>query len=271
MRTTLYAMIITAAVTGLGCQVVIADDCDKTAPREAELDATGAERLIIKVGAGSLDVRGEDGLGRVVATGTACASSEGYLEDIRLKADRRGDDLYLEAEYPSNVRGNAALDLVVEAPADLPIEIDDGSGSISVVSVASLEIEDGSGSIEIRDVRGDLEIDDGSGEIEVLGVGGKVSIEDGSGTIDVTGVGGGVWVSDGSGEITLKDIDGDVLIDEDGSGGIEITGVGQSVVIDEDGSGSIIVRDVEGDFTLRRDGSGSVSVDNVRGSVSIPD
>lgn len=270
MRTMLYATIITASLSGAGCQVVIADDCSHTAPREATLDAAGAERLVISVGAGSLDVQGVEGATEVRATGTACASRESYLDDVQIDAERRGDTLYLKAEYPSSVRGSVGLDLTVEAPADLPVEIEDGSGSISVQSVASLEIEDGSGSIDVRDVRGDVVIDDGSGEIEVLGVGGRVEVDDGSGAIEVTGVGGSVQVSDGSGEIVLKDIDGGVLITEDGSGSIRISGVGRDVVIDEDGSGSIAVQDVEGDFTLKRDGSGGVSVDNVRGSVSIP-
>lgn len=271
MRTTLYAAIIVSCICGLGCQVVIADDCSYTAHREATIDGSGAERLVISVGAGSLDVKGDQGMSQVSASGTACASDEDYLDQIRLTTDRRGSTLYLKAEYPTHVRGNAALDLVVEVPASLAVEIEDGSGSITVRSVAALEIDDGSGSIDVGDVRGDVEIDDGSGEIEVLGVGGRVVVDDGSGALKVTGVGGSVRVSDGSGEIVLRDIDGEVLIEEDGSGGIEISGVGASVVIDEDGSGSISVRDVEGDFTLRRDGSGSVSVDDVRGSVSIPD
>lgn len=271
MRTIFCLAVAIASILGLGCQVVIADGCNYTAPREATIDLSGAERLVISVGAGTLDVLGKQGLSRVSASGTACASDKGYLDQIRLTTHRRGETLYLKAEYPRHVRGSAGLDLTVDVPESLAVEIEDGSGSITVRAVAGLAIDDGSGSIDVRDIRGDLEIDDGSGEIEVLGVGGGVVVDDGSGAIHITGVSGSVQVSDGSGEIVLRDIDGGVLIVEDGSGGIDISGVGASVVIDEDGSGGISVSDVEGDFTLRRDGSGSVSVDNVRGSVSIPD
>ncbi|MGD2113773.1 MAG: hypothetical protein PVG07_01895 [Acidobacteriota bacterium] len=265
------ATILVFSLGSVGCHVAIADDCDHSAPREASLDVDGATRLVIDVGAGSLDVRGSEGLDRVRAEGTACASRAEYLDDIALSTDRRGDTLYLKAEYPRRVRGSASLDLEVELPSGLAVEIDDGSGSLTVRSVASLELEDGSGSIEVSDIDGDLDIDDGSGEIEVLGIGGSVFIDDGSGEIEVTGVGGSVRVSDGSGEIELRDVDGDVTIDDDGSGEIDIAGVGGSVVVEEDGSGSIRVRDVDGDLTVRRDGSGSIIVDGVRGRVTTPD
>jgi hypothetical protein len=271
MRTTLLAIVLVGCGFAAGCNVVIADGCDHTAPREATLDAGGATRLVIDVGAGSLDVQGAEGLDRVRAEGTACASRAELLDQIVLDTERRGDTLYLTAEYPQRVRGSVSLDLEVEVPAGLHLRIDDGSGSITVRSVAGLELEDGSGSIDVSDVAGDLEIDDGSGEIEVLGIGGSVVIDDGSGQIEVTGVGGDVRVDDGSGDIDLRDVDGTVTIEEDGSGGIDVSGVGGSVLVEEDGSGSIRVRDVEGDFTVRRDGSGSVSVEDVRGKVSVPD
>lgn len=271
MRPNVAAFLCAVGLVGASCSIVIADDCRYTASRDAAIDAAGATRLVIDAGAGSLDVRGVEALDRVRAAGTACASRESYLDEIRLATDRRGDTLYLTAEYPRRTRGTASLDLEVEVPTALDLRIDDGSGSLTVRTVASLELDDGSGGIEVSDVRGDLTIDDGSGEITVLGVGGDVEIDDGSGEIEVTGVGGTVRVDDGSGEIELRDVDGDVVVEEDGSGEIQIEGVGGSVLVEEDGSGSIRVRDVAGDFTVRRDGSGSIDVENVRGRVDIPE
>jgi hypothetical protein len=271
MRSTTFATMLVFCAWSFGCQVAIADDCEHSAPRQASLDVDGATRLVLDVGAGSLEVRGAGGLDRVRAEGTACASRAEYLDDIAIRTDRRGDTLYLKAEYPRRVRGSASLDLEIELPDHLALRIDDGSGSITVRSVASLEVEDGSGSLDVSDVHGDVEIDDGSGEIEVLGVGGSVVIDDGSGQIEVTGVGRSVRVSDGSGEIELRDVDGDVIVEDDGSGEIDIAGVGGNVIVEEDGSGGIRVHDVDGDLTVHRDGSGSVIVEDVRGRVSVPD
>lgn len=257
------------AASGLACQVVIGDDCDHTAPREASLDASGATRVVIDAGAGSLEVRGVPG-SEVHARGTACASREALLDEIRLVADRRGDTLHLETRFPRNYHGTARLDLEVDIPAGLPVAIDDGSGSTKVRGVAALTLHDGSGSITVSDVAGAVDIEDGSGSIELLGVGGDVTIDDGSGSIDVRGAGGKVRIDDGSGEITVRDVDGDVSV-EDGSGSMEITGVGGSVVVEEDGSGDIRVEDVRGDFRVLDDGSGSVDYARIDGQVSIDD
>lgn len=268
--TNLLAFAILAA-SALSCTVVIADTCDETAPRSAEIDVEGARRVVIDAGAGSLDVRGVSGATSVLARGEACASSESVLEDIRLVAERRGDTVVVETRFPRNWNGNARLDLEVEVPADLDVVIDDGSGGVTVEGVASLQLDDGSGDVEISNVAGDVGIDDGSGDLELLGIGGDVTIEDGSGDIDVAGVGGEVRLDDGSGNIDVRDCDRDVIVTEDGSGNIRIAGVGGSVIVHEDGSGDIDVSDVRGDFRVDDDGSGGVSHERVDGRVSIDD
>jgi hypothetical protein len=255
------------AASGLACQIAVGDDCDHTAPREATLAASGATRVVIDAGAGSLDVRGVPG-GELHARGTACASREAVLNEIRLVADRRGDTLHIETRFPRNFHGSARLDLEVEVPADLEVAIDDGSGSIDVRGVAALTIHDGSGGIHVADVAGALDIEDGSGVIELLGIGGDVTVDDGSGGIDIRGAGGRVRINDGSGEITVRDVDGDVIL-EDGSGSMEIAGVGGSVVVEEDGSGGIRVEDVRGDLRIKDDGSGGVDYARIDGRVSI--
>jgi len=289
MRSTLFVTIIALALSAIGCNVVIAGDCDHSAPRQKTLDASGADRLVIDAGAGSLSVHGSADATEVRATGTACASEESYLDAIQITGERRGNTLYLKAEYPERIHGQASLDLTVDLPSGLAVRIDDGSGETDVSEVASLElkdgsggiliqsvagdveIDDGSGGIDVKDVRGSLKIDDGSGEIQILGVGGDVTLDDGSGEMTVTGVGGSVDVTDGSGSFTVRDVDRNVTVEEDGSGDMEISGVGGDVLVKEDGSGSIRVHDVQGDFTVRRDGSGSVVSDNVHGRVSVPD
>ncbi len=247
-----------ACLAGAGLLIAvpaIAEDCDHVAPREETIDASGVELIEIDASAGYLRIVGEEGSGEVRAQGEACASSESLLEDIRLVTRRSGSRIRIIAEIPDSSswgRSTARLDLDIEVPADIPLEIDDGSGSIEVRHVASTEIDDGSGSIEVEDVTGDLQIDDGSGGIQATGVTGEVRI------------------SDGSGEIDLRQV-GSVMIEDDGSGEIEISGVASDVMVRSDGSGSISVRDVDGDFTVRRDGSGDIRHEAVAGLVDVPD
>lgn len=230
-----------------------ADDCDHREPREETLDAGGAERVEIDASAGFLRVLGSEGAGEIRIRGEACASSKGLLDDIRLEVRRTGDRVRIAAEMPESRwgRSTARLDLTIEVPSSVEVEIDDGSGSIEVRNVGQTTIDDGSGEIEVREIAGDLRIDDGSGEIEVTGVEGEVRIDDGSGEIDLRSVGSVVIESDGSGEIDIEEVYGDVMIRSDGSG-------------------SIYVRDVDGDFTVRQDGSGDIDHQAIAGLVDIP-
>ena len=255
MRITSRRLLVPFAAASLvWAGATTAEDCDYTADRDETIDAAGAELVEIDASAGFLRVHGSEGASQIQVLGEACASSEGLLEDIRLIARRSGDRVQIVADIPENRwgRSTARLDLTVELPSGVEVEIDDGSGEIEVRGVASADIDDGSGEIEVRDIAGDLQIDDGSGEIHVNDVGGEVRISDGSGEIDLRRVGSVVIEDDGSGEIDIEEVYGDVMVRSDGSG-------------------SISVRDVDGDFTVRRDGSGDIDHEAVAGLVSVPD
>jgi hypothetical protein len=228
-------------------------DCSQKAPREATVDAAGAREVRVIARAGALKIHGRDGATSVAVHGTACSSSQDRLQEIKLVAERRGDVVYVEAAIPEYewFGGARALDLDIEVPSSIALDVDDGSGSAEIRGVASLKIEDGSGELTIDGVKGGVAVDDGSGSLEVANVGGEVRVKD------------------GSGEIVAHDV-GSVLIEEDGSGGVRITRVRGNVRIRDDGSGSISVRDVAGDFTVDQDGSGSIDHHDVRGRVRIP-
>ncbi|MEE8523194.1 MAG: hypothetical protein V3T72_04625 [Thermoanaerobaculia bacterium] len=248
-------VLIAGILAGCGLSIAepMGDDCDFEAPFEESADAAGAAVIRIDAGAGSLQVVGNSGLSAVRVRGKGCASSQRLLDGIELTVQRRGDRIDVIVDIPDRRWGNsnARLDLEIEVPGDVPIEIDDGSGAMKVRGVAAAAIADGSGSIEVRDVAGDLRIDDGSGSVHVEDVGGEVHIRDGSGEIEVRRA-------------------GSVVIDEDGSGSIEIAEVEGDVVVRDDGSGSIYVSDVGGDFTVRDDSSGGIRHRDVGGHVSVP-
>jgi hypothetical protein len=199
----------------------------------------GSARVVkVEAGAGTLKIAGRPGATAVVVHGTACANRAGLLDGVQVKTSQAGDAVLVEAVIPEGswvLGGGAWLDLVIEVPEHLALDVVDGSGSVEIASVGALEIVDGSGELTIRDVERDVRIRDGSGSIEVRGVGGSVTVED------------------------------------DGSGSIEVQAVKGSVVVKNDGSGSISVADVGGDFSVRHDGSGGIEHHDVRGRVSVPE
>ena len=235
------------------------------APRNADVDTRGARSVTIDASAGSLRVEGRSGITQVRVRGTARSPRRDRLDDIKLIAERRGDVVFIKTEIPDDdsngFRGvfngnnwrNMLLDLVIEVPSSLPIEVSDGSGEARFVNTGAISLEDGSGEVEIRGARGDVRVVDGSG---------SVIIED---------VEGSVRISDGSGEIRARNVTGDFIVDEDGSGNIDVSGVGGTMRVEDDGSGNIDVDRVAGDFVVDSDGSGTIRYDDVKGSVRIPE
>ena len=227
---------VVAAAGSSACLVSLGGfSCDVTASRAATLDVGDATRVRVRAGAGSLRIEGHPDLGQVRASGTACAGSVADLEHVTLTATRIGTELVFETDTGDGWSdGWRRLDLVVEVPDSLPLEVDDGSGGIEIYDVAAVELRDGSGGIDIDGVAGDVRVVDGSGGIDIRAVRGTVVIED------------------------------------DGSGSIDITDVGRDVIVEEDGSGGINVAEVGGDFVVKRGGSGSVRYRSVRGRVDVP-
>ncbi|MDP9201646.1 MAG: DUF4097 domain-containing protein [Gemmatimonadota bacterium] len=231
-----------------------------TAPRNAVVDAAGARTVEIEAAAGSLRVEGKAGLRQVQVTGTARASSQQFLNQIKLIAERRGDVVFIKADIPdsdwdSGFRGNysAALDLVIQVPQGINAAVSDGSGDAKILNVGSLEATDG------------------SGDFSVNGVAGTVRITDGSGNLTIENVGGDVKVSDGSGEIDVRNVTGSFTVETDGSGGIHATDVRGSVIVENDGSGEIEVNKVGRDFRVESKGSGSIDYSVVSGQIDVPD
>jgi hypothetical protein len=232
------SQLATLALAAILPAALSAQDYDE--PRTATVNAAGATLLKIDARAGLLRVTGRPGLSEVRVRGTARASSRRLLEDIKLEAVREGNQVNVRAVMPEmrnccDWNEQALLDLVIEVPATLALDVDDTSGDMTIESVAA-----------------------------------KIRIEDNSGGIRVRDAGGDIWISDTSGEIDIRGVKGSVDIDEDSSGEIEVYDVTGSVHVGRDSSGSIDVSRVGGDFVVEHDGSGSIDYDGVKGKVDIP-
>ena len=233
---------------------------DYEAKRDANVDARGARSARIEAAAGLLRIEGVQGISEVRVRGTARSNNRSRLNDIRLIAERRGDVVFIKADMPDqNSRSwnwrddwNTALDLVIEVPVTLALDVEDGSGDVEVRNAGALELEDGSGNIDIRGAHGSVRVRDGSGNVMIDGVEGRVDVDD------------------GSGEIRAKNVTGNFTVGSDGSGNIDVSGVGGTLRIEEDGSGNIDVDRVAGDFVVDNDGSGDIRYDTVKGSVKLP-
>mgnify|MGYP001597854504 CR=1 FL=1 len=80
-----------ASLLALSFTAMGAEQCRYSAPRNAEINAAGLKLLTVQIGPDDLVIQGEPGLTNIVVRGTACASDQGWLSEIKLEAGRHGD------------------------------------------------------------------------------------------------------------------------------------------------------------------------------------
>ena len=235
-------------------------DCKYEKDIEATLDLSGSEQLTVAAAAGDLEIRGRADIAEARIRGKVCASEEEWLEQSEVVAEG-GREASIAVALPDQNGGWSFfgsrylyLDLEIEVPQDLPLEVRDSSGDVTVRGTGPIDIRDSSGDIELSDVGGSAVLKDSSGDIELRHIAGDVTVR-----------------QDSSGDIYGEDIEGSVLIEHDSSGDIRFEAVGGDYVVERDSSGDIVARTVGGDFRVLRDGSGDVSYREVTGEVEVPD
>jgi hypothetical protein len=207
--------------------------------QDLSLSTEGIQRLQIDSGSGFLKVTGNSSSrdievkAEIIVKGKSDKDANEYIrKNVILTLKRKGDKAVLISKFKNNIfSGSRAINLTVNVPKNIHLDVDDGSGQMSIQNITGdIYVEDGSGEIEIENIQGNVKIVDGSGTVSVRDVEGDVSINDGSGTIDVSGVSGTVVVDDGSGSINIEGVGGDVHIKDDGSGSLSIRDVKGKVI-----------------------------------------
>lgn len=272
---TLVAL-LPAAVLLPGVALAWGDECKLSAERSGGVDAAGAEKILIRAGAGDLKVNGASST-RVEARGTACANKQPLLDAIQISARREGKVVVVETTLPQSddswswgKNEYAYLDIRITVPSGIPVEAIDSSGDASFADLKSLQVQDSSGDLEVDRIAGALIVGDSSGDVEIENAG-SVRLQDSSGDVEVNEVRGNVEVLvDSSGDLRISHVDGNVDIDQDSSGSIRIEDVKGSVIVDSDSSGDIYAGRLGGDFTVGSDSSGSIEHESVRGKISVP-
>jgi hypothetical protein len=236
--------------------------------KELKLDAESLNELAVEAGAGSLSIKGQEGLTDIRVKAEISTSSEDN-DHYQLTLTNSGSTAYLVAKYKGDSSHWSAntdspqIDLTVLVPPRMLLDINDGSGDLLVKDMTNMvKIKDSSGDLIVDNVNGDLAIDDGSGRIEVSEVMGRVKIVDGSGEMKLSDIKGSIDIEDGSGEMRLSDIEGHIEI-EDSSGSIHVMNVNGNISLD-DGSGDLTVSHVSGMVTVV-DGSGDIDVQDTGG------
>lgn len=228
---------------------------DLTADRAATTSAAGVRVLVVRSGAGWLRIQGHPGFDRIQARGTAHASSERFLAAIQLGLTRSGDTVIVNALTPldtGSVAGPQGLDLSIDLPSDVALDVTDASGETIIHDVGPLRLAtSGTGGVEVDGVAGTLTAVDGPGDFQASNIKGDVQIHDGGGAIYLSNVAGSVDIPvDGSGEIQVADVTGNVHVGAKTSGEIAARNIGGDLRVDATGTGSVEYHDVKGRVTV---------------------
>jgi hypothetical protein len=180
--------------------------------RDTSISALNAEMLYVSAGEGSLRIVSRPDLDRVRVRGEACADREDVMDRIRLFVDNDGSGtISVETSIPDDY--DAELDLVIEVPDWMSVDVYDSEGNIVIEGVVDALIDDSSGDIDVTDVARDVRIYDGTGHIVVRRVGDDV------------------WLRDSSGEIDVADVVGDFTLTAHSSGSVQYRNIGGTVLL----------------------------------------
>lgn len=239
--------------------VVAARDCEHRLEVEETIGLAGSDRLAIRAAAGELRITGVPGSTEAVARGTVCASRAEWAEASRLVVEE-GSEARIEVDLPDIHQGFSfgdryvSMDLEIEVPAGMALEVSDSSGGIKIRGIGALELADSSGDIEIDGAEGPVTLQDSSGDIMARDIGSGLTV-----------------VRDSSGDIEITDVRGPVRVERDSSGNMEFRDIQGDVIVERDSSGSIRAEQVTGDFVVMHDGSGGIRSRDIGGEVRVPD
>jgi hypothetical protein len=235
-----------------------ASDCKYEKAIDLTLDLSGSELLSVAAAAGDLAITGRAGSAEAKVRGKVCVSEEEWLSEAEVHT-QGGRNASIAVSLPHTGGWGfvfdryAYVDLDIEVPADLELDIRDSSGDVEVHGTGPVAIQDSSGDLELADVNGGTVLKDSSGDIELQRIGGDVTVR-----------------QDSSGDIHGRDIRGSVLIEHDSSGDIRFEEVSGDYVVERDSSGDIEADTIGGDFRVLQDGSGEVRHAEVSGEVEVP-
>jgi len=175
-----------------------------------------AEGSEIQLVAKKIARAGDEDEARLLASRARVSVAEGP-EEVRIKVEvpsRKRQKSGLAALFGFVRRSRVAVDLFLDVPEGMRIELTTASGDIDVEGMrAGGEVSATSGDVWLSDCRGDFSISVASGDVEIEAVEGKLRLSSASGELSVRDIAGPVSVSVASGDFDGADIEGSFALD----------------------------------------------------------
>ena len=135
-------LILLLLALNTACVTVSASQAIRT--QNDSFSAVGVEKAVLETGAGSLAINGRSGLEAIeVSAEFKCGSdfasnSQRILDSLRLSMEVRGNTFHLKSEHLKtwNFGESGWIDITINMPSGIELEVDDGSGSINYFEIA---------------------------------------------------------------------------------------------------------------------------------------
>lgn len=234
---------------------------------------SGAPRVTLGTFDGSIVVRSWD-KPEVMYTALKRANNEQALRGINVRADQRGNEISVIAEFnKSSTRNtigfastNAVVSLEVYVPRRANLRASSGDGHLNVDGInGEVDLRTGDGSIEVRNGRGRLLANTGDGHVSITNFDGEADARTGDGGITLDGRFTQLAARTGDGSISLAlPADSNVTIEthaesvsNNGLAVPEDAGTSKHVRRWKVGRGGAVftLRTGDGHITLRRSGN----------------
>lgn len=236
------------------------------------LTVSGAVNLDLTTGSGEVLIKTGDS-SKVVIHGRVRSSNDWWSGDAESAVrsvesnppiNQSGNSIRIGYNLPEDAKRHVSIAYEVTVPADTTLQVNTGSGEISVEGVRSpAKLHTGSGDIRAKDLGPQSRLETGSGSVHADSVAAPSYASTGSGSIqaDLTG-GGDVDVHTGSGGIRVRGVNGGLRA-RTGSGELTVDGNVKGPWQLHAGSGSIrMALSSSGGFNLDvHTGSGSIHSD----------
>lgn len=229
-------------------------------------DAAGARRLLIENRHGGVEVTAG---GPAVEVERIVYALSDEPEARRRAAHCRvssaldaGGRLRLDVRS-GNLRPLLRVDLVVSAPAGLPLELRVRHGRAAVAGWhESVTITSRSGEVALQNIAGHVNVTADSGSCVASGLHGGAVIESGSGSVEIRDVQGPLRAAAGSGAVTVERVAGGITL-KSTSGEVRGARV-RGAALAESASGAVTLSDVKGARAAAHSVSGAVVLEEVQ-------
>ena len=230
--------------------------CTEPGEFQQSIDAGEIRVLRLETGSGILRINGSDEIDEIRVSGRACALDPDMLTDFSLNLEPEDGVLTLSDRLPEGANhpeaSFAKLNMTLDVPRRLSIEITTEREPVHINNVASLKIVKQRGELNIDGVDGDVDVNSKFGDLTIRNVGGNLTLNRDRGETIIEGVRGNVVVeSSRRGNTLFREIGGNLHVSKE--------------------RGNIAAVNVTGDLIVRDRQEGRLTYSNIGGRVDAPE